>query len=116
MADEEAANYIRVSGRQLGTALVALITAFSSIAVVIGNSFANHGTDTSQVELVDHADRIMFLELAVNTIEQDDTNCKEHQMELERKMDICRTNVAGIKEQVYANNFLIKQCLRITGQ
>ena len=116
MADEEAANYIRVSGKQLGTALVALITAFSSVAVVIGNSFANNGTDTSQVELIDHADRIMFLELAVNAINKTDSDCEEHQKELERKMDLCRTNVAGITEQVRANNFLIKQCLRITGQ
>jgi len=103
---QEEAVHIRVTGKQLSVAIVALVTALGSYPVVNwfnpavrADSFT--GTDGDKLE-----DRIETIELEVSNCQRRGYLHNEKQAE----------EVATLKAGQKANEYLIKQCMRITGQ
>ena len=113
--------YIPITGKTIGIIFVAVATLLSSDHLV---NWYGHDTDACYAstdgvwlenEVAKLDDRVTYTELAVSSINQTEVDSAEHQRILERKVDKCRTRVAGLEEKVNGNKYLIAQCLRITG-
>ena len=103
MAEE--AIYLRVTGKQIGLALVAIITAVGSYPVVnfLNPNVRNDaftGSDGLELE-----DRIENIEVELSAHQRGDYLHRETQAK----------DMATIKAKIVANEYLIKQCMHRTG-
>ena len=115
MAEEKETNYISVSGKQIGVAMAALLAIVSSPNMVnryVDNVDA-HNKSSDWKSMVEH---VQHNEISISQVKQIVSQYKQRQEVFESRLDNCRTSLAGIKEKVINNKFLITQCLRITGQ
>lgn len=103
--EKEEAVHIRVTGKQIGLAVVALATILSGypLANSLNSGIRNDpftGADGDKLE-----DRIEILELEVSGCQRRSYIHSEEQAEA----------VATLKAGQKANEYLIKQCMRMTG-
>ena len=104
MAEETVS--VRITGKQISIAMVALVTALGSYPLanwfspdVRADAFT--GADGSELE-----DRIEHVELAVAQCQRDRYSHDKKQVEA----------MATVKAKTLSNEYLIKQCMRATGQ
>ncbi len=102
MPTEEAV-YIRVTGKQLGVALVAVVTAFGSYPVANWVSSDIRHDPFTGADGLELEDRIEILELEVSVCQRDSSLHREAQAE----------TMATIKAKTLSNEYLIKQRLGV---